>query len=70
MMKRVPRAVHMQCYKRSQLLHSRYLQNVGQESLKMPSWLICSLLTDPTDCSTPGLPVSHHLPEFTQVHVH
>ena len=22
------------------------------------------------DCSTPGLPVSHHLPEFTQVHVH
>ena len=22
------------------------------------------------DCSTPGLPVPHHLPEFTQVHVH
>ena len=21
-------------------------------------------------CSTPGLPVHHHLPEFTQTHVH
>ena len=25
---------------------------------------------DPIDCSTPGLPVLHHLPEFAQVHVH
>ena len=24
---------------------------------------------DPTDCSTPGLPVHHQLPEFTQTHV-
>ena len=22
------------------------------------------------DCSTPGLPVPHHLPEFAQVHAH
>ena len=22
------------------------------------------------NCSTPGLPVHHHLPEFTQTHVH
>ena len=27
-------------------------------------------LCDPTDCSTPGLPVHHQLPEFTQTHVH
>ena len=27
-------------------------------------------LSDPTDCSTPGLPVYHQLPEFTQTHVH
>ena len=27
-------------------------------------------LCDPMDCSTPGLPVHHHLPEFAQVHVH
>ena len=27
-------------------------------------------LCDPMDCSTPGLPVPHHLPKFAQVHVH
>ena len=25
---------------------------------------------DPMDCSTPGFPVLHCLPEFTQIHVH
>ena len=30
----------------------------------------CQTLPDPTDCSTPGCPVPHHLPEFAQVHVH
>ena len=29
----------------------------------------CSTLRDPMDCSTPGLPVHHQLPEFTQTHV-
>ena len=27
-------------------------------------------LCGPMDCSTPGLPVPHHLPELTQVHVY
>ena len=36
---------HTQCYKWSQLLHSHYLENVGQESLNMPSWPISSLPT-------------------------
>ena len=27
-------------------------------------------LCHPMDCSTPGLPVHHQLPEFTQTHVH
>ena len=27
-------------------------------------------LCDPMDCSMPGLPVHHQLPEFTQSHVH
>ena len=27
-------------------------------------------LCDPLDCSTPGLPVPHHLQKFAQVHVH
>ena len=30
----------------------------------------CPTLCDPMNCRTPGLPVHHHLPEFTQTHVH
>ena len=30
----------------------------------------CPTLCDPTNRSTPGLPVYHQLPEFTQTHVH
>ena len=30
----------------------------------------CPTLWDPMNCSTPGLPVHHELPEFTQTHVH
>ena len=45
-----------------------------------PSWLVwhqfssvaqsCLTLCDPINCSTPGLPVHHQLPESTQTHVH
>ena len=30
---------------------------------------LCLTLCNPMDCSTPGLPVHHQLPEFTQTHV-
>ena len=30
----------------------------------------CSTLCNPMNCSAPGLPVHHQLPEFTQTHVH
>ena len=30
----------------------------------------CPTLCDPMNHSTPGIPVHHHLPEFTQTHVH
>ena len=30
----------------------------------------CLTVCNPMDCSTPGLPVHHQLPEFTQTHVH
>ena len=30
----------------------------------------CLTLCNPMNCSTPGLPVHHQLPEFTQTHVH
>ena len=32
--------------------------------------LSCLTLCNPTDCSTPGFPVLHGLPEFAQTHVH
>ena len=31
---------------------------------------LCPTLCDPQNHSTPGLPVHHQLPEFTQTHVH
>ena len=51
----------------------RLLQKLG---IKPPSVQFssvtqsCSTLWDPMNCSTPGLPVHHQLPEFTQTHVH
>ena len=30
----------------------------------------CLTLCDPMDCSTPGFPIHHQLPELTQTHVH
>ena len=27
------------------------------------------ILCDPMDCSTPGFPVLHYIPEFVQIHV-
>ena len=32
--------------------------------------LSCVRLCDPMDCSTPGFPVHHQLPELAQTHVH
>ena len=31
---------------------------------------LCLTLWKPIDCSTPGLPVHHQFPEFTQTHAH
>ena len=31
---------------------------------------LCPTLCDPMNCSRPGLPVHHHLPESTQTHIH
>ena len=56
--------------KKSQFHHS-------QITLKMFSSVQFSLVTqscltlcDPMNCSTPGVPVHHQIPELTQIHVH
>ena len=41
-----------------------------QKGIKHSVAQLCLTLCDPLDCSTPGLPVHHQLPEFTQTHVH
>ena len=47
---------------------SCYLQNflISQFSSVTQS---CPTLCNPMNCSTPGLPIHHQLPEFTQTHV-
>ena len=40
-----------------------------QNSVNSVAWLYLTLW-DPMDCSTPGFPIHHHLPESAQTHVH
>ena len=44
-----------------ELISSVHFRSVAQS---------CPTLCDPMNCSTPGLPVHHQLPEFTQTHIH
>ena len=45
--------------------------NLGRCSVQFSSVAqSCPTLCDPMNRSTPGLPVHHQLPEFTQTHVH
>ena len=43
-------------------------QNIPVQLSSVAQW--CPTLCDPMNCSEPGLPVHHQLPEFTQTHVH
>ena len=47
--------------------HKGYRKMIHQFSSVTQS---CPTLWNPMDCSMPGLPVHHQLPEFTQTHVH
>ena len=44
--------------------------NVLSAAAAAKSLQSCPTLCNPMDCSTPGFPVHHQLPEFTQTHVH
>ena len=47
------------------------LYNISFNSVQFSSVAqSCLTLCDPMNHSTPGLPVHHQLPEFTQTHVH
>ena len=47
-----------------------YVQTISGRTHQFSSVQLLShvQLSDPTDCGTPGLPVHHQLPEFTQTH--
>ena len=46
----------------------KQLQSISQSVSQ--SVQLCPTLCDPMNHSTPGLPVHHQLPEFTQIHAH
>ena len=48
----------------------RYIYTMGYSVQFSSVTRSCPTLCDSMNCSTPGLPVHHHLPEFTQTHVH
>ena len=54
----------MNLFKKQKKIHRRRKQSYGSVQL-----LSHVRPCDPMDCSTPGLPVHHQLPEFTQTHV-
>ena len=57
--------IHLERQKLSRVGH--YTRDSVQFSSVAQS---CPTLCDPINHSTPGLPVHHQLPEFTQTHVH
>ena len=49
---------------------STVIKNMDLDSYCCSVTQWCQTLCDPMDCSTPGLPVPHHIPKCAQVHVH
>ena len=54
------------CYGLSTRQHGLMLSSVQFSSVTQSRLTLC----DPMNRSTPGLPVHHHLPEFTQTQIH
>ena len=52
------------------LIHVKHLQECLSSVQFSSVAQLCPTLCNPMNCSTPGLPVGHQLPEFTQTHVH
>ena len=52
------------------LSHWKLMTELNLQTLSPPRRKSCLTLFDTTECSMPGFPVHHQLPEFTQTHVH
>ena len=57
---------HAICYSMKKLMKSTLELNKLSSVQSLSHVQLC----DPMDCSMPGLPVHHQLPEFTRTHVH
>ena len=56
---------------RNQILEEISSLDEKLDSVKFSSVTqLCPTLCDPMNCNTPGLPVHHQLPEYTQTQVH
>ena len=58
------------CIGRQVFYHWRHLRSPWSVSLVQFGHSVVSDSLQPMDCSIPGLPVHHQLPEFIQTHVH
>ena len=58
--------VKITCFAESKIMASDSISSVQFSSVAES----CLTLCDPVNRSTPGLPVHHKLPEFTQTHAH
>ena len=52
------------------ILFEAKLKPLFTNTIVVVSHSTCLTLCDPMDCSTPGFPVLHHLPQFAQTHVY
>ena len=70
----LPDRLTLQCPRMPSLdLFSFYTYLLGDSDITCCCYWVtklCLTLCDPTDCSTPGRPVPHHLMKFAQVHIH
>ena len=63
-------AVKMGTYYTSSVLRPKFRPLCWEKAFCCSITHSCLILWDPMDCRMPGLPVLHHLLEFTQTHVH
>ena len=54
----------------SLLIRTLIVLDQGHTLMTFSSVQSCPTLCNPMNCSMPGLPVHHQVPEFTQTHVH
>ena len=59
----------VQCCKEQYCIGTRNVRSIRSDQIRSIAQS-CLTLCDPLNHSTPGLPVHHQLPEFTQTHVH